>query len=164
MLSANWIELPYETAEAKAEADKMNAEIAGTGFRTARMAYDWAFRQYDDLHVNILKNNPGAKPALEVKTPLKSGDLVRIFKTVSDGDVYWEGTVDYDYEKYHHGYQKEMSPGKWVTMFHEGLPAKLEQDGKTYFGALDAFAETGTEGEIWSMHEYGKTGYAGLSV
>lgn len=153
ILAPRYVELPYETAEEKAAADADNKELAAVGWRTCRMAYDWGFVAYDDLKADPRKN------AL-----FKSGDLVRVFKSVSDGDVLWEGVIDYDCEKYHHGFQKGMPPNEWVGMFYRCWPARLERaDGTVLFGALEAFAETGTEGEIWSVHEYGKQGYDGLN-
>jgi hypothetical protein len=153
LLNAYYVELPFETPEAQAEADKTNAELKSLGFRTFRGAYEWGYSTFDDIRKNPRKH-----------TQLKSGDLVKIFKTVSDGDVAWSGKIDYSYKKYHHGLQKRLKPEKWSGMFNRQLPAKLEQDGKTIFGALEPFCETGTEGVIWSLHEYGKNGYDGLNV
>ena len=160
ILATHTVELPYETPEAQAEADKTNREIAGLG-RVFRGATDWAFRKYEDgvAHLRAQGKRPTRR---EEPTKLKSGDLVKIFKTVTDGDVLWQGSVNYDRKKYHHGLQKGLTPQKWVDMFYDALPARLERDGKVMFGALEPFSETGTEGGIWSLHEYGKSGYDGL--
>jgi hypothetical protein len=156
MLTTKWVELPYDTIEEQAEADKTNRELAGIG-RVFRGAVDWAFKKYNDSR----SLNPGSAQRPEA-TPLESGDLVKIFKTVSDGDVLWQGTVDYDFKKYHHGLQKGLSPQAWASMFSDTLPARLERDGKAIFGALELYDESGSEGVIWSLQEYGKPGYAGL--
>jgi hypothetical protein len=188
LLTATTVELPFENAEAQAEADKTNAQLGGL-FRVFRGGTDWGFQAKGEK-----------EPAL-----LQSGDLVRIFKTVTDGDVCWQGTVDFDTKHYHHVLQKsalgriidqptllgsfhqalkssiplsvlpviaslrhektqpDAETRKWIGMFYKALPAKLERDGKVIYGALDAFSETGTEGVIWSLSEYGKTGYDGLN-
>lgn len=156
------VRLPFETVEKQAEADKINEQIKGCGFQTVRLAYDWGVQESKDL----LVNHPRVKDARgwsdRTHQPLKQGDLVRVFKTVSEGAVCFDGVVNYSTRKYHHGLQKGMRSHKWTGMFYEGLPAKLERKGVTTYGALEAFAETGTEGPIWSMSAYGKTGYDAL--
>jgi hypothetical protein len=150
ILTTMRVELPYATAEDQAKADKLNAEIRHLGVRTARTAYDWGVKLFNKPKAGAIK--------------LESGDLVKVFRTVTDGDIQWEGTVDYDRSQYHHGFQKGMTSRAWASMFHAALPARLERkDGAVLFGALDAFCETGTEGIIWSLHEYGKVGYDGLN-
>lgn len=166
VLSQLRIELPYESAEEQAEADKITLQLRCVGMRTCRVAYDWGFKSFEHIQ-------PGSKPKVPDDAPhdpnrnmaaLKSGDLVRIFKSVTDGDVHWEGTVNYSRRKYHHGLQKRMNPQAWVDMFYAGLPARVQRGDRILYGALDAFAETGTEGPIWSLQEYGKRGYDGLVV
>jgi hypothetical protein len=50
-------------------------------------------------------------------------------------------------------------------MFGRGLPARMERDGQVFFGALEPFCETGTEGVIWALKEYGSPDYyAGLKL
>ncbi|MGE4313151.1 MAG: hypothetical protein AB7E85_02615 [Pseudobdellovibrionaceae bacterium] len=107
------------------------------------------------------------------------GDLVKVFKTVSKGEVLWEGHVSLNRERdrvkgptgyqgqavggfWVHGVQDDMDSQKWGRMFFNKLPAKLERDGHIIYGALDPFFETGTEGVIWSVQEFGNYGYAGL--
>lgn len=157
------VELPYENEEKRKEAEKMNREIAHLGFRTYRAATDWGYEAYDDAPYNQKKRNPMKKHIPEGKVKFVSGDLVKIFKTVTDGDVAWQGTVDFDRTDYDHGLQKELSRSDWSMMFFSALPAKLERDGKVIYGALEPFCETGTEGVIWSVQEYGQSGYAGLN-
>lgn len=164
MLATIRVELLYETAAEQAEADKMNAQLRGTGFRTGRMVDDWGIQDYAHTATAEVKANPKLQKYPNIKTPLKSGDLMKIFKTVNDGGVLWSGEINYSTKHYHHGYQKRLKPEKWVRMYYDQLPARLERDGKTIFGALEPFSETGTEGVIWSLHEYGKTGYDGLNV
>lgn len=152
------VELPPRDAADKARIDKTNAELAGTGFRAYRIAYDWGYQTYADIHARSEQN----KSAEEIGRPFKAGDLVKVFKTVSEGDVAWEGTVALNRKHYHHGLQNDMKAEMWAGMFYNQLPARLERAGVVRFGALDPFAETGTEGVIWSFCEYGKSGYDAL--
>lgn len=158
LLSLMNVELPPESEAAKADMDEMNAKLKGLGFRTYRLAYDWGYQTYADIFARAKQR----KHHEEIKQPFKSGDLVKVFKTVSEGDVAWEGTVSLNHKRYHHGIQKGMRTEKWVSMFYNQLPARLERDGDVKFGALEPFSETGTEGVIWSFCEYGKNGYDAL--
>lgn len=162
LLATESIELPYKTKAAQKKAEKMNEELKGTGFRTCRLGQDWTYKKYGDIASNILKQDPAQTNIRAAHTKLQSGDLVKIFKTVSDGDVLWAGTIDYDRKEYHHGLQKKLDRKIWANMFYDQLPARLERDGKIMFGALEPFCETGTEGVIWALSEYGKSGYDGL--
>ena len=148
MLSAMTVELPPENEAAGRKLEKMNEDLKDFGVRVFRNATDWGYRTYDSPIRKAVK--------------FKSGDLVKVFKTVSAGDVQWQGTVDLDRTDYHHGWQKGISSQEWEDMFVHGLPARLERDGKTIFGSLEPFCETGTEGVIWAVYEYGKSGYDGL--
>jgi hypothetical protein len=146
------VELPAKDAAQQAEFDKTNAELAGRGFRTGRFGYDWGFYPFAELRK---KGRPQAQR-------LQSGDLVQVFKSVSDGSIAWQGEISYNRKKYHHGIQKGFDLKNWATLFYSKLPARLERDGKTIYGALEPFSETGTEGSIWSISEYGKNGYDAL--
>lgn len=94
---------------------------------------------------------------------ITNGDLITVFNSVTKGDIYWQGTIDMERMSGSvHGIQKDMGKRNWSRMFFQGLPAQIERDGKIMTGGLDPFCETGTEGIIWSIHEYGKQGYEGL--
>ncbi len=112
---------------------------------------------------------------------LNDGDLVRVFNTVSKGEILWKGEIDFEYERSRatneHGFtkqaiegfwvngtQKDLDPLLWFKMFENGLPARLEKNGKVIFGSLEPFSETGTEGIVWSVDEYGKSGYDSLNM
>ncbi len=164
MMNAKTVRVPYTDPEEKKRHDEINASMKGIA-QVFKGATDWAFRRYEDTATKILANKPLQKflPRKDAED-FRSGDLVTIFKNVTDGDVCWQGTVDLDRSAYHHGYQKGMSSTTWSGMFFDQLPVKLERDGKTIFAAMEPFCETGTEGVVWSVHEYGKTGYDGLIV
>lgn len=163
MLSTISVELPPENEEKKREAEKMNKEISCLGIRVFRAATDYGFVRYEDTATYRLKGVTERKRVPRIEpTRFETGDLVTIFKSVSDGDVHWHGTVNLDRSDYHHGYQTGMSKPEWSRMFYDELPATLERGGKVIYGALDPFCETGTEGVIWAVHEYGVSSYAGL--
>ncbi len=112
---------------------------------------------------------------------LESGDLVKAFNTIADGEIWWGGKVNLEYRRerhkaetgyeqqavlgfWVHGLQASLPPAAWAMMFHTHMPARLERDGKTVFGQLEPFFETGTEGVLWSLQEFDKPGYPGLHV
>lgn len=166
MLTTHSVEIPFETEEDAKRAEEANESLAaqGVGFRIHHAATDFGFVAHEDTATAILKKQPMTKYLPDQTQPFKKGDLVTVFETVTDGDVFWEGVIDYDRTNYHHGYQNGFEPQKWTTMFYDALPAKLvRKDGSVIFGALEAFAETGTEGAIWSVSEYGKRSYDSLN-
>ena len=163
-LNTRSIRIPYETPEEEEEARKMNEEIAHMGFQTYRAATDWGYTPYENALINRTFTQRQRRERQPEPVAFKTGDLVRVFKSVTDGDVHFKGTIKYDKKEYHHGVQKGMEIGEWAEMFYDMLPAKVtcKRDGRTFFGMLEPFSETGTEGTIWSICEYGKVSYAAL--
>jgi hypothetical protein len=113
------------------------------------------------------------------KNLFKSGDLVKVFNTISEGEVLWEGKIKLNRDSNRHtsitgfesqaidafrvkGIQEDTDPLLWLDMFLTELPAVLKKDGRTIHGSLEACAETGTEGIIWAVSEFGKSSYDGL--
>lgn len=146
------VQVPAKDAAQQAEFDKLNAQLAGLGFRTGRYVYDWGFYTLEDLR----------KPDQPESHKFNSGDLVKVFKSVSDGAVAWAGEIQFSRKQYHHGIQKGFQFKNWARLFYSRLPARLERDGQTIYGALEPFSETGSEGAVWSVSEYGKNGYDAL--
>jgi hypothetical protein len=147
------IELPYDNIFEQTRDEKLNAEVAHTGFRIVNSASDFAFIEtFADQSADFSKVER-----------LESGSEISLFKTITQGTIRWEGTISLDRTNYHHGYQRGLTEKEWVTMFHSTLPARLDKKGgRSLFGALEAFMETGTEGPVWMITEYGKNGYAAL--
>lgn len=114
-----------------------------------RPAHDWGYTP--------------AGQSWQNKTPFQSGDLVRVFKTVIDGDVAWSGKIrfnDPDSE-----YPKGVNAKDWRMLFENSMPAKLElKNGQTVYGALYDYLEQGSEGPAWCVSAYGKTGWDGLHL
>lgn len=164
ILSPITVEIPYESQEAADEGEKLNRELAGLA-RVFNGATDWGFQAFSQISsagVQTHENQDIGKA--EPRILLKKGDLVKIFRTVSDADILWDGVVDLDRSAFFRGVQKAMPHRQWAHMFFEELPAKLIRNGVVRFGALHPFCETGTEGIVWSLSEYGKPGYAGLNM
>src|SRR5690606_9163855 len=108
---------------------KMQKTILATLYTTSvnadgKTANDWGFRPYG-------KN----------ETALKPGDLVRVFKTVSSGKIAWEGTIDLDCSKLNRGVQRNTNAKKWMDLFYQGLPAKMQSGDHAIFGSLEPFCE-----------------------
>src|SRR5690606_15076782 len=125
--------------------------------------YDWGYTAYEDSRAVRYKADMWQGRIARIPPmPLRNGDLVKVFKTVTDGDVLWQGTISFDTKKYHHGQQRKMNVNLWDAMFYDRMPAKLEADGKVMYGALEPFCETGTEGVVWCLSEYGYESYGAL--
>src|SRR5690349_11312049 len=90
MLTTRSIRLPYETPEEEEKARKMNEEIAHLGIQTYRAATDWAYTKYEDALINRTFTQRQRRQRSAEPTPFKAGDLVRVFKSVTDGDVHWK--------------------------------------------------------------------------
>lgn len=144
---------------------------------------DWGIKSFADLQTRRNDLLSGAQKTPAAVTPLNEGTLLTVFNTVAKGDKLWEGVVDLEFERdkkpypfnpaykqqesfgmWVHGFQADMEPEEWSSMFFMSFPARLEKDGKTLFGSLEPFFETGTEGVIWAVTEYGRKGYDGLNI
>lgn len=149
----------------------------------AEYSYEWFFKTAGDIEKARQRLLDGKKsPAPEQDNRLQSGTLLTVFNTISKGEVLWAGKVDLEHKRrfrpyplnpksgqqevfgmWVHGFEQKLPPKDWASMFFSHLPAKLEKaDGSTVYGALEPFAETETEGVIWSLTEYGKKGYDSL--
>lgn len=148
------VELPPENEEQKRKDDEMNKSLAGIGVRVVRAATDWGYMQAG------LKD-----PKRTDQQLLRSGDLVKLFKTVADGDIRWQGTIEFEGSEYRTQSQKGVDIKEWGTMFFAGLPAKLERpDGTVIHGGLEGFFEQGMESIAWSVCEYGQNSYGALNM
>ena len=161
MLSVIRVNRAYRNAAEKERYESM--EIAPDDLEAIRpKSYDWGYEKYSDTASVALDNGKPIKNIPKVKTPFKSGDLVRVFKTVTDGDLLWAGNIDLVRRKdYLIGEQKGFERGKWSSIFFDGMPVKLEREGKTIFGCAHLYQAQG-EGVSWAVQEYGDFGYGGL--
>lgn len=156
------VELPPASPEEAAQIARDNERLARMGMRMSRGGLDYAFGSYDKMSHNMSYSARQKKAPRPAPERLPAGSLVRIFNTVSQGEILWQGDISFDYKQYHHGLQRDMDPQLWSRLFRDNLPARLIRDGRTIFGCLEPFSETGTEGVIWSVQAYKIAGYGGL--
>jgi len=117
------------------------------------IAYDFAYTDARDL-----MDAKNTKEQL-----LLSNARVSTLLTIETGDIFWQGVIALDRTQYRHGQQKNIDRQLWLAMFNVGLPCTvLTEQGVIMHGALTPFSEAGTEGVIWTVREYGKTGYDAL--
>lgn len=153
ILSAKSIELPYDNILDQIRDKKLNSEVEHAGFRIVNIANDFAFVEtfVDQRHY------------ISAMERLKSGSEISLFRTITHGTIRWKGIVNFDRTNYHHGNQRGLSEKEWAAMFYASLPARLDKkDGRSLYGALEPFMETGTEGPVWMISEYGYNGYGAL--
>lgn len=164
ILSTRTVELPYATKEDSDRAAELNRQLASLGARTYRAATDWGYARYADLNAPVLATGALKKHLPRVEpVQFQQGDLVKIFSTVTDGDVMWQDKIKFKtMPKTIQQYQAGADRALWYTMFNESMPAKLEQGKKIMYGALDAFYEQGMEGISWCLREYGYDSYGAL--
>ena len=110
------------------KVEKMN--FGSTTVSMGKAAYHWGGRTY-----------PANSNKDIVEFKLQPGQLVKVFKTVTDGDIAWQGKIDLDTSKSHYGRQKNVSKAEWDELFGASLPVKLERDGQTIFGAINTKGE-----------------------
>lgn len=151
--------------------------------QTGPLILDWGIESYknaNDRFAAIVSSSQYIPPH---DNPLPEGGLLTVFNTVAKGEELWQGTIALEFDRNKepllfnpnverqaalgmvvHGFQNNVDPEEWAAMFLIGYPARLEKQGKTIFGSLEPYAETGTEGIIWAVNEYGQTGYDGLHL
>ncbi len=112
---------------------------------TSNTTHDFGGECYEDTATYILSNNGKLQKHIpHVVTPLKSGDLVKVFKSVTKGEIAWHGTVDLDFTKNtSYGDQKGTSTVLWDAMFTDEMPARLTKDGQQIFGIVANHTEQG---------------------
>lgn len=163
VLATESVELPPETPEEAKRLEEQNKEIAHLGFRTFRGGTDYSYREYRHMCTNMsMSDAQRFRKQRAPRTLFQSGDLVRVFKTVSDGDVAWQGKISFDRKQYHHGYQRSIPHAKWEHMFKSGMTCKVERpQGQVLYGALDAWAVSSRKDSyMWILREFGKSAQA----
>lgn len=151
--------------------------------KTGAFIIDWGMETYNDADARFANMTQASRYIPPHDNPLPEGGLLTVFNTIAKGETLWQGAVSFEFDRNKeplrfnpavkrqaalgmvaHGFQDNMDPEEWAAMFMIGYPARLEKDGKTIFGSLEPYAETGTEGIIWAVSEYGQTGYDGLHL
>lgn len=99
------------------------------------------------------------------RNELKQGDLLRVFKSITQAEALIEADIDLVADnKYYQEYQKGMDRGLWSKLFFLRLPARLTKaDGTVIDGVLEPFTEQGMEGYVaWSLYDFDNLSYASL--
>lgn len=162
----------------------VRASHAATRLAALQQGYnEWGLKNWEALRQERGHAHDNARVMHTDPQLINDGSLMTIFNTIADGTTCWEGTISLEFNSrrrplpfnpresgqgvFGHcvrGLQSDCPAEDWAIMFIQSLPAILTRNGKSIHGALEPFFETGTEGVIWALHEYGTEGYNGLNI
>lgn len=87
---------------------------------------------------------------------LKSGDMLRVFNSITEGKEFLTVDIEYELDKYFIEYQKGIERALWIEMFRAQMPAKLTKpDGSVIDGQLHEFKEGGG----WAIYDFDDKSY-----
>lgn len=95
------------------------------------------------------------------KTPLQTGDFVKIFNSITAGDELMRVTFDpvmdkKDFQEYQAGMDQRL----WMSLFQLKLPCRLETSSRVIEGKLYPFLEQGMEGRPdWTVFDFQNNSY-----